>query len=95
LLPRLGKYLGTADRCGEALKARAMTDKETEAKGALQMQPSGRWAVVLPGRQPVEIASGEVFLLEVRGAYPEMRRTRMEFLHHEGNSWKVIVLRPA
>jgi hypothetical protein len=48
-----------------------MTDKE----GILRMQPSGRWAVCRPGRDPVEITSGEVFRVEVVG---EMRVTRME-----------------
>ena len=57
-----------------------MTDKE----GTLQMQPSGRWAVCRPGRVPVEITTGEVFMIEVPGAYPEMRRTRMGLMHHEG-----------
>jgi hypothetical protein len=33
---------------------------------------------------PVEIAIGDVFMIEVPGAYPEMQRTRMEYLHHEG-----------
>jgi hypothetical protein len=57
-----------------------MTD---DKGGTLLMQPSGRWAVCGPGRDPVEIASGEVFMIEVPGAYPEMQRTRMEFLQHE------------
>jgi hypothetical protein len=52
-----------------------MTDKE----GILRMLPSGRWAVVRPGHQPVEITSGEVFRVEVDG---KLRATRMEFMHH-------------
>jgi hypothetical protein len=56
----------------------------TDTEGTLQMQPSGRWAVILSGRQPVEIAVGEVFMVEVPGAYPEMRRTRMEYLRNDG-----------
>jgi hypothetical protein len=35
--------------------------------GVLQIQPSGRWAVVMPGHDPVEITSGEVFRVEVEG----------------------------
>jgi hypothetical protein len=55
----------------------------TENEGTLRMQPSGRFAVCRPGRDPIEITSGDVFRVEVPGAYPEMQRTRMEFLHHE------------
>jgi hypothetical protein len=29
------------------------------------MQPSGRWAIDVRGREPVEIPSGEVFMIEV------------------------------
>jgi hypothetical protein len=39
----------------------------TEKEGTLQMQPSGRWAIVRPGREPVEITSGERFRVEVAG----------------------------
>ena len=48
----------------------------TEKEGTLQMQSTGRWAVVRPGRSPVEITSGEVFRVEVSG---ELMVTRMEF----------------
>jgi hypothetical protein len=51
-----------------------MSDKE----GTLRMQPSRRWAVVRPGREPVEITSGELFRVEVDG---ELKLTRMEFRH--------------
>ena len=51
-----------------------MTDKE----GVLQMQASGRWAVCLPGRSPVEITWGYPFRIEVNG---ELRLTRMDFQH--------------
>jgi hypothetical protein len=40
----------------------------TEKEGTLQMQPTGRWAIVRPGQSPVEITSGEVFRVEVAGA---------------------------
>jgi hypothetical protein len=59
-----------------------MTDDDKE--GTLIMQPSGLWAVCRPRFAPVEIASGDVFMIEVPGAYPEMQRTRMEYLNHEG-----------
>jgi hypothetical protein len=61
-----------------------MANADTDKESTLQMQPSGRWAVCRPGQKPVEVTSGEIFMIEVPGAYPEMRRTRMEFLHHEG-----------
>jgi hypothetical protein len=53
----------------------------SEDVGTLRMQPSGRWAVCRPGRDPVEITSGEVFRVEVVG---ELRVTRMEHQHGEG-----------
>ena len=56
----------------EASQGKAMTEKE----GVLQMQPSARWAVCRPGREPVEITSGERFRIEFLG---EIRLTRMEF----------------
>ena len=48
----------------------------TEKEGVLQMQLSGRWAVCRPGRAPVEIASGELFRVEIDG---ELKVTRMDF----------------
>jgi hypothetical protein len=56
-----------------------MNDKE----GTLQMQPSGRWAVCRPGREPVEITSGELFSVEVGGKVG-LQRTRMGDMHGEG-----------
>jgi len=53
----------------------------SEKEGILQMQPSGRWAVVRPGRQPVEITSGELFRIDVNG---ELKPTRMEFRQFTG-----------
>ena len=44
--------------------------------GTLHMTQSGRWAVCRSGKSPIEIASGEVFRVEVDG---KMRTTRMEF----------------
>ena len=48
----------------------------SEKEGILQMQPSGRWAVCRPGREPVEITSGERFRVEFAG---KLQLTRMEF----------------
>jgi hypothetical protein len=45
------------------------------------MQSSDRWAISRPGRDPVEITSGELFRVEVDG---ELRLTRMEHLWGEG-----------
>jgi hypothetical protein len=53
----------------------------TEKHGVLQLQPSGRWALCRPGHRPVEITSGELFRIEVRG---ELKVTRMEFRHFTG-----------
>jgi len=47
-----------------------------EKGGILRMLPSRRWAVCRPGREPVEITSGELFRVEVDG---ELRTTRMEY----------------
>jgi hypothetical protein len=56
-----------------------MTDKE----GVLRLQPSGRWAVCRPGREPVEITNSEPFRIEVPG-YFNLRLTRMEIRHIPG-----------
>jgi hypothetical protein len=53
----------------------------SEKEGTLRMQPSGRWAVCMPGRKPIEINSGDVFRVEVGG---ELKPTRMEFRHFTG-----------
>jgi hypothetical protein len=50
-----------------------MTDKE----GILCRQPSGRWAIICPGRSPVAIVEGEVFEVEV-GIVRRMRLAHME-----------------
>jgi hypothetical protein len=52
----------------------------TDNDGTLHMQPSGRWAIVLPGHSPVEITHGEMFSVEVQG-HLELQVTRMEFRH--------------
>ena len=48
-----------------------MSDKE----GVLRLQPSGRWAIMRPGREPFELTSGDVFRVEVDG---KLQITRME-----------------
>ena len=55
----------------------------SEKEGILQMQPSGRWAVVCPGREPVEITAGDVFRVEVPGK-GGLHLTRIEHLPGEG-----------
>jgi hypothetical protein len=54
-----------------------MTDKE----GTLHLQPSGRWAIMRPGREPFELTSGDVFRVEVDG---KLQITRMGHLRSEG-----------
>jgi len=54
-----------------------MSDNE----GILLRQYSGRWAVCRPGRQPIEITSGDIFRVDVEG---ELKVTRMEFRHFTG-----------
>jgi len=53
----------------------------SDSEGTLRLQPSGRWAVCLPGQKPVELMSGDVFRVEVKG---ELRTSRMEFRHFQG-----------
>ena len=53
----------------------------SEKEGTLRKRPSGHWAVFRPGRDPVEITSGELFRVEVDG---ELRLTRMQHLWSEG-----------
>jgi hypothetical protein len=57
----------------------------TDTEGTLRLQPSGRWAVCRPGREPVEIPAGEVFLLEVPG-HRQLQQTRMEFRRFEART---------
>src|SRR5262249_19223770 len=45
----------------------------SEKEGILRMQSSRRWAMCRPGREPVEITSGEVFRVEVDGKLQVMR----------------------
>ena len=46
----------------------------SEKEGTLRMQPSRRWTICCPGREPVEITNGELFRVEVNGV---LRLTRM------------------
>jgi hypothetical protein len=59
----------------EALIEEAGGETMTETQGTLRMLPSGEWAIQAPGREPVPIVAGEIFLLEVAG---ELKQTRME-----------------
>jgi len=51
--------------------------------GVLRMQPSGRWAVCMPGQEPMEVTSGEIFRVEVEGR-EGLHVTRMEHAHLGG-----------
>jgi hypothetical protein len=42
------------------------------------MQPSRRWAICRPRREPLEITSGELFHVEVDG---KLQIRRMEYAH--------------
>jgi hypothetical protein len=80
LLLQVGQQLLAA-----AGEGKAMSEKE----GVLKMQPSGRWAVCRPGREPVEITSGELFRVEVDG---ELKLTRMEspIVPTRQGAWKAV-----
>ena len=60
----------------------------TDPQGTLQMQPTGRWAIAAPGREPVTIPVGEIFMLEVPGTR-ELKRARME--QHPGSGEYYVV----
>jgi hypothetical protein len=50
------------------------------------MMPSGRWAVCRPGREPVEITSGELFRVEVVGVE---ELARMDYDHDRRQYYSV------
>ena len=50
----------------------------SEKEGNLRMRSSRRWAVCRPGREPVEITSGELFRVQVDG---KLQVRRMEYDH--------------
>ena len=45
-------------------------------ESTLRQQPGGQWAIAAPGREPVNILAGEVFLLEVLGER-KLKQVRM------------------
>jgi hypothetical protein len=57
--------------------------RPADLAGELRMQPSGRWAVCMPGQSPIEITSGELFRVEVEGQ-EGLQLTRMEHAHPGG-----------
>jgi hypothetical protein len=57
--------------------------RPADLAGVLRMQPSGRWAVCMPGGGPMEITSGEIFRVEVEGL-DGLQLTRMEHAHPGG-----------
>jgi hypothetical protein len=54
----------------------------SEKEGTLRMMASGRWAVCRPGRDQIEITSGELFRVEVAG---ELKVTLREYAHGDGS----------
>jgi hypothetical protein len=58
----------------------------TDIKGTLQRQGSGQWGIAAPGREPVNIGVGEIFLLQDERRL--MRRVRME---HADGKWHTVV----
>ena len=56
-------------------------------EGVLQLQPSGQWAIAAPGREPVPIVAGEVFLLEVQG---ERKPMRVRMARKDGRWYAVL-----
>jgi hypothetical protein len=57
--------------------------RPADLAGVLRMQSSGRWAVCMPGCDPMEITSGEMFRVEVEGM-EGLQLTRMEHAHPGG-----------
>ena len=53
----------------------------TAKQGTQHLQPSGRWGIMRPGREPFELTSGDVFRVEVDGKF---QITRIEHLWSEG-----------
>jgi hypothetical protein len=72
-----------AQRHRLAWASRRQRSSRARRSAPLRMQPSGRWAIVRPGRDPVdvEITSGDVFRVEVDGM---LQVTRMGHLWGEG-----------
>jgi hypothetical protein len=54
----------------------------------LHLMASGRWALYRPGRAPVEIASGQLFHVEVAGL-KGLQPTRMEYNHTDRQYYSV------
>ena len=71
------------DFAGEVEALLPQAPRPPDMEGVLQMQRSGRWAVVRPGRDPIEITSGEVFRVEVERV-AGLQPTRMEHAHGQG-----------
>jgi hypothetical protein len=58
-----------------------------ERVGTLRMRPSGGWSIAAPGREPVDIVAGEVFLLEVLGE----RRLKRVRMMQQGGQWRAAL----
>jgi hypothetical protein len=58
----------------------------TDIEGTLRMLPSGQWGIAAPGREPVSIAAGDIFLVQDERRL--MRRVRIE---HRDGQWYAVV----
>ena len=56
-------------------------------ESTLRQQPGGQWAIAAPGREPVSIVAGEVFLLEVLG---ERKPQRVRLMQRDGQ-WRAVL----
>jgi hypothetical protein len=59
----------------------------SEKEGTLQMQPTGRWAIVRPGETPHEITAGDLFRIDFAGG---LQLTRMEFRHNPRRGYYTV-----
>ena len=79
----LRHVLKRPDLAGEVEALLPPVPRPPDLEGVLEMQASGRWAVCMPGQEPMEITSGEVFRVEVEGK-EGLQPTRMEHAHPGG-----------
>ena len=79
----LRHVLKRPDLAGEVEALLPPVPRPPDLAGVLEMQASGRWAVCMPGQEPMEITSGEVFRVEVEGL-EGLQATRMEHAFGRG-----------
>ena len=56
-------------------------------ESTLRQQPGGQWAIAAPGREPVSIVAGEVFLLEVLGE----RKLKWVRIERRDGQWRAVL----